>query len=71
MDVLPMKLDTNHKIKKRKCFLLEKDYNVSEVAYSVGFSDAKHFGTLFKKYYGQNPSAFVAKKKQKNLQNFN
>ena len=71
MDVSPNEFIRTIRLKKGRALLWEKDYNVSEVAYSVGFSDAKYFGTLFKKYYGQNPSAFVAEKKQKNLKNFN
>ena len=50
---------------------MENNYNISDVAHHVGFSDAKYFGTLFKKYYGQNPSTFVTEKKQNILQNLN
>jgi signal transduction histidine kinase/ligand-binding sensor domain-containing protein/DNA-binding response OmpR family regulator len=40
--------------------LLEKGYNVSEVAYRTGFSDVKYFSKHFKAAYGFSPS------KQKN-----
>lgn len=71
MDVSPNEFIRTIRLKKGRALLLENQYNVSEVAYNVGFSDAKYFGTLFKKYYGQNPSTFVAEKKQRILQNLN
>ena len=71
MDVSPNEFIRTIRLKKGRALLLENNYNVSEVAYNVGFSDAKYFGTLFKKYYGQNPSTFVAEKKQNILQNLN
>src|SRR5680860_1571416 len=71
MDVSPNEFIRTIRLKKGRALLLENQYNVSEVAYHVGFSDAKYFGTLFKKYYGQNPSTFVAEKKQKNFQDSN
>ncbi len=67
MDVSPNEFIRTIRLKKGRALLLENHYNVSEVAYNVGFSDAKYFGTLFKKYYGQNTSTFVAEKKQKTL----
>ncbi|HEU0228342.1 MAG TPA: helix-turn-helix transcriptional regulator, partial [Arachidicoccus soli] len=45
---------------KRAFQLLEqKAGNVSEVAYMVGFNDAKYFGKEFKKQYGKSPSAYI------------
>ena len=63
LDVSPNEFLRTVRLKKGRRMLLDYEYNVSEVAYSVGFSDAKYFGTLFKKYYGQNPSTFVASKR--------
>ncbi len=36
--------------------LLEKGYNVSEVAYKTGFSDVKYFSRQFKAQFGVSPS---------------
>ncbi len=36
--------------------LATKRYNISEVAYMVGFSDPKYFSTCFKKQFGISPS---------------
>ena len=45
---------------KRAFQLLEqKAGNVSEVAYMVGFNDAKYFSKEFKKQYGKSPSAYI------------
>ena len=71
IDISPNEFIRAIRMKKARAMLLEHHYNVSEVAYNVGFSDAKYFGTIFKKYFGQNPSTFVAEKKRKIFQNLN
>jgi len=65
IDVSPNEFIRTIRLKKGRLMLLTGNYNVSEVAYNVGFSDAKYFGTLFKKYYGKSPSVFLAEKKSK------
>lgn len=41
--------------------LLEQHWgNVSEIAYEVGFQDARYFSKLFKQTYGSTPSDYVA-----------
>jgi signal transduction histidine kinase/DNA-binding NarL/FixJ family response regulator len=39
--------------------LLEKGYNVSEVAFKIGFNDVKYFSRQFKSLYGHPPSQHV------------
>lgn len=63
IDVSPNEIIRTIRLKKGKSMLMTGAYNVSEVAYNVGFSDAKYFGTLFKKYYGKSPSVFLADNK--------
>ncbi len=47
---------------KRAMQLLQQNAgNISEIAYQVGFNDAKYFGKEFRKQYGQSPSKFVQK----------
>ena len=36
--------------------LLSKGYNVSEVAFEVGYSDVKYFSRQFKAQFGKAPS---------------
>lgn len=44
---------------KRACKLLQKpDVEVTQVAYSVGFSSQPHFSTAFKRYTGYSPSEY-------------
>ncbi|MBC7653343.1 MAG: DNA-binding response regulator, partial [Oligoflexus sp.] len=47
---------------KRAMQLIQQNAgNVSEIAYQVGFNDAKYFGKEFRKQYGNSPSTFVQK----------
>ncbi|UXX79834.1 response regulator [Reichenbachiella carrageenanivorans] len=63
VDMSPAEFIRTIRLKRARKLLLNPMNNISEVAYSTGFSDAKYFSTLFKKYYDQSPSAFVADKK--------
>jgi len=46
---------------KRAAMLLSKNYgNISEVAFSVGFSSLTYFTKCFKDQYGQTPSDYLA-----------
>lgn len=44
------------RLNRSKELLASGRYNVSEVAYMVGFSDPKYFSTCFKKQFGVSPS---------------
>lgn len=45
---------------KRAAQLLEKSqYNISEIAYLVGFNDLKYFRNCFKEQFGVNPSEYT------------
>ena len=43
----------------KACELLRQGYNVSETAYSTGFSDPNYFTKVFKKTYGMPPKDFI------------
>lgn len=47
------------RLKKAAELLRGRSYNISEVAYMVGFNDRKHFSREFKKHHGSTPSEFV------------
>lgn len=64
VDLSPAEFIRTLRLKRARKLLLNPMNNISEVAYSSGFSDAKYFSTLFKKYYNQSPSAFVAERRQ-------
>ncbi len=51
------------RLKKAAELLSEKEHNVNEVAFMVGFVDSSHFISSFKKYYGQTPKQFAESNK--------
>ncbi|MEK3797130.1 helix-turn-helix domain-containing protein [Peribacillus sp. FSL H8-0477] len=66
------KKETNHtitdflnryRVMKSIALLLTNHYRIYEVAYEVGFSDYKHFCTVFKKYVSCSPSEFLHRDK--------
>ena len=52
------------RLKQARILLRQRNQNISEVAYSVGFSNPKYFSTSFRKYYGQSPTEFVEEMKE-------
>ncbi|CAG5068836.1 HTH-type transcriptional activator RhaS [Dyadobacter sp. CECT 9623] len=51
-------LITERIVKESKILLKHTDWNVSEIAYSLGFEETSHFNNLFKKHTSLNPRAF-------------
>ncbi len=47
------------RMKKAQKILETKDYNISEIAYEVGYSNVSHFSNAFKKHFGQTPSQYL------------
>jgi YesN/AraC family two-component response regulator len=60
IDLTPSEFIRTIRLKRARQMLLRPGINISEVAYSTGFSDAKYFSTLFKKNFGVSPSGFIA-----------
>ncbi|MDF1572036.1 MAG: two-component regulator propeller domain-containing protein [Bacteroidales bacterium] len=46
------------KLKKAANLLINSQESISEIAYSSGFSNAKHFSTRFRKHFGVTPTEF-------------
>lgn len=46
------------RLEKAAAMLKNKEGNVTEIAFAVGFSDSSHFSRLFKRYYGVTPSQY-------------
>jgi AraC-like DNA-binding protein len=40
-------------------FMETTQFNVSEIAYKVGFNDPAYFTRVFKKQFGQSPSYYI------------
>lgn len=51
----------NIRLKKAVQLLESENYNVSEIAYKVGFNDPSYFSRIFKKQYGKAPSEYIEK----------
>ena len=48
------------RLKKAVEFLQQSNMNITEIAYSTGFSDSKYFTTCFKKHFGVSPSKYIS-----------
>ncbi|MBA4058786.1 MAG: AraC family transcriptional regulator, partial [Marivirga sp.] len=51
-------LITNRIIQESKILLKQTDWNISEIAYSLGFEEVAHFSNFFKKQTALTPLAF-------------
>lgn len=51
------------RLKRAVQLLSQEAGNISEVAYMVGFNDAKYFSKEFRKQFGKSPSSFIDLKK--------
>jgi signal transduction histidine kinase/ligand-binding sensor domain-containing protein/AraC-like DNA-binding protein len=51
----------NVRMKQAAYLLIHKKMNISEVAYSVGYSNLSHFSNSFKSIYGVSPTEYVQK----------
>lgn len=47
-----------YRLKKASMLLNEDEYNISQVAYMVGFSTPSHFSTSFKHFHGITPTQY-------------
>jgi AraC-like DNA-binding protein len=51
----------NIRMKQASYLLASKNMNISEVAYSVGYSSLSHFSYSFKSIFGLSPSEYILK----------
>ncbi len=61
----PKEFIRNVRFKYACRLLLEETASVAEVAYMVGFTDAKYFSISFKKEFGMTPTQYIAQNKKK------
>lgn len=62
----PNEFIRNIRLKKACALLIEGSYNISEIAYMVGFNDAKYFSNCFKKEFKRTPTEYMEEFKQGN-----
>lgn len=51
------------RMKKAVQLLKEKNLNIAEIAYKIGFSDPHYFSKSFKQYYGVSPTEYLENNK--------
>lgn len=61
----PKEFIRNIRFKYACRLLLEKTTNITDVAFMVGFSDAKYFSLSFKKEFGITPSQYITQNRKK------
>ena len=54
-----LKADDRHLALRAARLLKEQKINVTQVAYTVGFSNLAHFSTIFRKHFGVSPSEYA------------
>ena len=52
----------NIRLEQAVRLLKEQKVNVTQVAYTVGFSNLAHFSTVFKRQFGVSPTDFIEQK---------
>ena len=67
MKVSPMQHIIRQRIFNAKMLLTSTDYNISEVAFSVGYDNPLYFSRLFRKYTGQSPTEYRKNPKRKTI----
>lgn len=60
--ISPIELIRKIKIQMACKLLVERNLNVSEVTYDLGFSDPKYFSSIFKKETGMSPTDYIKQK---------
>ncbi|WP_339903569.1 helix-turn-helix transcriptional regulator, partial [uncultured Cyclobacterium sp.] len=54
----PLEFIRSIRLQRAAQLLKQNQFSVSEVAYQVGFNNAKYFSKYFKSYFGTLPSQF-------------
>ncbi|MCT4535875.1 AraC family transcriptional regulator [Halodesulfovibrio sp.] len=57
--VTPYRYIADHRLEEARCLLCEKKANVSEAAFSVGYSSLSHFSKIFREKYGVTPQEYM------------
>lgn len=58
-DVTPNEMIQIIRLRKAAAMLLEKNYQISEICFKVGFSSPSYFAKCFQKQFGKSPSEYT------------
>ena len=61
--VSPMQYITNLRLTNAMNLIENTDYNISQIAYAVGYDNPSYFRRLFRKYVGLSPAEYKKKKR--------
>ena len=50
---------TSMRLKKSAMLLHQGNFNISEIAFEVGFNDPKYFSRCFRKHFGMSPTEYI------------
>jgi len=64
----PVEFVRDIRLQRGEQLLVAGEYNISEIAYKIGFSSSGYFSTCFKEKYNLTPSQYLKKEKDVNLQ---
>ena len=54
----PTQIIAERLLQEAKVLLIQTDWNVSEIAFALGFTEVTHFNNFFKKHLAINPTQF-------------
>ena len=57
----PVEFIREMRLKRSAQLLAAGETNISEIAYTVGFSNNRYFSTCFKEYFGITPTEYLKK----------
>lgn len=63
-NLAPVEFVRKMRLKRAQQLLDADEYNISEIAYAVGFNDAKYFSRCFREDYGISPSEYMKSHKK-------
>lgn len=59
----------NQRMERAAKLLRERKINITQIAYTVGFTNEAHFSTVFRKHFGVPPSEYINRLDEEKLEN--
>lgn len=65
----PARFIQNVRMNQAYLLVKEKQMDITQIAYAVGFSSQTHFSTMFRQYFGVSPSELIVQTREQNSAN--